>query len=858
MWKEGIDSLLRHEESGDRDFRRYMEIGNDNQVCISGMRRWCKNVEVEPISSGLYAEVTGLPIGSHAVSCPYVSGKTESMNVRWIVSDFLAEHCSGCPHHSPNGDDSWGRDIIEERAAQADREQRLADERKVRIQQLRAELRNQSANLAEQATTEARSILGYLEAVFSECEDERRDASERILQAALLAADALPVEAVHLINALARTPEYSESMVPVCEILGPVRPDVSEDLVETALSNIEKGLNVESSAAVLESVGGFYTYPLDEVYVRNLILSQDHHALAVAFQREASTYPNSISVLVRSYDADPESVTRVVREQLESDIDQLRLSTCGATALIQKERPTIALDVLEALIRSLNLYDVSETIYGPSTKVIPILRAALWQSPVIVDQALGEAFSKARPAVQGDILSVYRPMRRSDDDVNQLHAPDSASVVIDRVLGWVRNEQLPVVVRNEALESLESTFRQFPSQGISKLETLIGYLAITSTQEEPPDGPPMLEIPGRARDQFTDQLDRETDRIRWNNFKRGLAECLSVLGSHDAQNISRAIADCLDQPLDQINHEFKAHCIWILGEVATGYDIRPQVLPYLWGGLMDFGSPSTRAQAIEATIKLFRSGVAPPPNMIEMVLIYLADEYVVVHQAALRAVTQRRYWFDNSRTNELLGPLAAQLSAYKQNPYQIDDICEAILRVAKTDPRWKPVAIRLVETAFPTGEELVDENIAYSLTRFSEPSEAVAVPIARFVATYLSQHERDHHNNFGPSKREQMIGWLRNLPMEYFRQIADDLLNGALQVAKRDTWEGCIIAGVFAHSMEFGQEHDVLKAVLDGIPGEPRREGQRNMVKRLLDAATENASLQADQLEGNLGSQASG
>ena len=838
--------MLRYEESRKGQFQRYVELGRDNQTCISGMRQWCKNVEVEPISSGLYAEFTGLPIGSHAVSCPFVDGKTESMNVRWIVSDFLTQHCAGCPHHSSNGDDSWGREIINEHLAQAERAQRQADETNIRIQELRAELRDQSASLAKQATTEARSILAYLEAVFSEFEEESNRASDRIRQAALLGADALPIEAVRLITTLARTPEYSEAMLPVCAVLGPVRPDLAEDLTETALLNIETGLHVELSAAVLQSVEGADPYPLDGLYVRNLILSQDHHPLAAAFNREGSNYPHSISVLVRSFDADPESVMSVVREQLESEFDQYRHSAGGATALIQQERPSIALDMLGSLIASLNLYDTDETSYGPSTKIVPVLRAALRYSPVVVDQALGAAFAKARPAVQEDIVNVYRRLWGPDDDVNQLHPPRLADVAIGRLLGWVRNEGLSIEIRNEALKSLESAFLQFPSKAIGELETLLGYLAVISTHEEPPDRPPSLEIPGQPRNQFIDQLDRQTARIKWNNFKSGLAECLSKLGRHDAPKTFRAIADCLDQSLDLINPEFKARCVSIMGEVAAKYDIRPQALPYLWRALMDFSSPSTRAEAIEASIKMFGKGVAPPSNLVEMISVYLLDEYVVVHQAALRAVTQRRHWFDTSRAFDLLVRLEAQLKAYKQDPFQIDDICDAILGISQFDQRYTAFAIKLIETVFPTKEELVDQHIAYRMIQFSAPSEAFAVPVARLVAIYLSQHERDHLNNsFGPSEREEMIVWLRSLSVDAFQQVSDDLSICALQVADRDAYEGCFLAGVFAHFMEFERERDVLETVFNAIPDEPRREEQKNLVRRLWDAATENASLEA-------------
>jgi hypothetical protein len=88
-----------------------------------------------------------------------------------------------------------------------------------------------------------------------------------------------------------------------------------------------------------------------------------------------------------------------------------------------------------------------------------------------------------------------------------------------------------------------------------------------------------------------------------------------------------------------------------------------------------------------------------------------------------------------------------------------------------------------------------------------------------------------------------MILWLRSLPIDAFQQVADDLMICALQVAERDVYEGCFLAGVLAHFMEFERERDVLETVLNAIPDEPRRVEQRNLVRRLWEAAAENASL---------------
>ena len=842
--------MLRNEESRERQFHRYIEIGHDNQVCISGMRRWCKNVEVEPRSWGLYAEMTGLPIGSHTVGCPYVNGKIGGMNLRWIMSDFLNEHCAGCPHHTPNGDVSWGQEIIDEHVAQTEQAQHLSDETNRRVQELRAELRAKSAGMVEQESVEARSVLAHLEAVFSESESERDEASEFIRQAASIGAELFPIEAARLIATLARTPEYSEAMLPVCAVFGTELTDLADDLVETALTNIEAGLHIESSAAVLRSVGDAATFPLSPLHIRQLMLSQDHDPRSVIFNREEPNYPSSTSVLVKSFDADRKSVTNVARKELESENDDNRHNVCGAIDLVQQERPSIGLDLLDSLITSLNLYDSDDTPYGPSTKIVPLLRATLIHDPAATDATIGTAFHSARPAVQEDFTNVYERLERSHRDIDENIHPQLFAVVTKRLWEWIRDERLTIEVRHEALNALASTYRLFPSRAAAGLGALLGYLAIVSAQEQPPVRPTPLEIPGQPSNEIVEQLEKHSDLMRWNSFKREFAECLTTLSRHDESMVFQAVADCLDQPLDQMNEDFKVSCVSVLGKVAAKYEIRPRALPYVWKALMDYDSPSTRAQAIEATANMFSNGISPPPNLAEMVLISLNDPYVVVHRAALQVVAWCPHWFRVSQTLNLLVKLEVLLNAYAPKKYLLDDICHAIFEVTQTDPRYKPQALRLIEHIFPTGEEFIDRDIVSRMIRFCKPMEVIADVGAKCVAVYLGEHQQDSVNDFGRSEREKMFAWLRQLPIATFRRVSDDLLTCALKAAERDdSWVACSFAGVFAHFMDFQREHDVLETALRAIPDEPRRAEQRALVQRLTEAATKNASLQARETE---------
>ena len=445
---------------------------------------------------------------------------------------------------------------------------------------------------------------------------------------------------------------------------------------------------------------------------------------------------------------------------------------------------------------------------------------------------------------------MYERLGRSNHDGDENIHPQLPAIVTNRLWKWIRDERIPVEVRHEALRALESNYELCPSRAADDLESLLGYLAIVSAQEQPPVRPTSLEIPGHPSNEIVELLDRQTDLMKWNSFKRELAECLTTLSRHDESIVFQAVADCLDQPLDEMNEDFKVSCVSILAKVAAKYEIRPKALPYVWKALMDYGSPSTRAQAIETTANMFGNGISPPPNLAEMVLISLNDQYVVVHQAALRVVARRPHWFSVGQVRDLLVRLAALLDAYQPKKYLVNDICHAIFAVARKDPRYKTSALQLVENVFPTGEEFIDRDIVLRMIRFCEPTEASAGVCAKCVAVYLGEHQRDTLNNFGHSKREQMLAWLRQLSIATFRRVSDDILTHALKATERDdVWAACSFAGVFAHFMDFQRERDVLETALRAIPDEPRRAEQRALVQRLKDASATNASLQSRETE---------
>ena len=159
------------------------------------------------------------------------------------------------------------------------------------------------------------------------------------------------------------------------------------------------------------------------------------------------------------------------------------------------------------------------------------------------------------------------------------------------------------------------------------------------------------------------------------------------------------VSGCLSNPLEDLENGFKACCVSLLGELGRDYRLQPHILPLIWRALVDYGSAWVRAKAIQAAGEMFSSSTASPPaNLVDTIIVHLQDPKVVVHQAALRAVSRHPSWFDEKQSFEVLKCLYAHLHAYRDDKYQLDNICNGILIIGYRNGRLKLFALRMVMT----------------------------------------------------------------------------------------------------------------------------------------------------------------
>ena len=848
--------MRRFDESHDNEFAETVKLGEDNAECLRQMQSWCKHVEIEQTSAGLYAEMTGLPIGMHSVACPKVEGKTESMNLRWIFSDFLVENCATCPHHIPNGDPSWGQEIIDKHREEAHKREQADKNEADRISKLRSELRSKSRDISKETAPESHRILEYLEAIFSEDETECKEAAERLEQSARIGSDLFPDAAIELVLLLAGSNEFSELLLPVCRELASSRPDLVTRLRQVSLDNIEKGLHLEQSASVLAELGDSVTYPLDEVYITQLLLSQDHDLLGLSDEPD---YSHSTAIIIRSFDADPESVQNIVRCELQNESDFVRVYLCRAIKLIQEIRPQIAINLLDALVQSLELYeDARSGGEQPSKHIIQILQSAFRHSTDMVDHCLVESMTRVRPAVQEDIVDIYQDQfydrtiswEKRDERRNRTEVSGPEKVAIQRLFAWAKDDRFEIDIRVCVAEALETACTYASAEMLNHFDSILGYFAIISGQEHPPNPPPRILLPGQPQSNQLELLDEFSRTQKWSAFKDRLQKCLAELCKVKPSEAFDSICGCLNQPSVHLGDGFKACCVSLLGELGKDYSLRPQVVPLLWRALMDYDSDWVRSQATEATVEMFSSSTSSPPaNMVDTIIVHLQDPKTVVHKAALHAVSWRSIWFDEKQSFEALKCLERHLRAYRNDKYQLDDICRGIVSVSRRHERLKPFALRLVESIFPTEESLVDGKIAEALIGFCEPDEEIAALVAKDIGAYLANHKRDSYNHYGYSKRFRLFEWLHQLPEKTYQRVADDLLVSAKKIAERDVWESCHFASLFSHFQAFRHEQVVLETAANSLPEESRYETFRANLYQLAMIAAGNAALQEGDTE---------
>jgi hypothetical protein len=842
----------KHDEAFDRETEKMTRLGLENADHIRKARYWCKHFRIEMVSAGLLAQMTGLPIGSHRISCQYASETSEAMNLPWIIPEFLIKNCKGCRYHESNGDITWGKEIIEKFERQ---ELERAENDRIRKYQLAA-LRKQLRTLSQQATRSTkpteRQILFFIEKIFSEEEDERKESSEQLIQAAKIGSDLFPPIAIDLLTKQSLSIQFASQCSPVCVELSKRRPDLARTFLNVAFESIRKRIFPESAANILVNIENELVFPLPSEIIENLIASQSHSHFMGSMYRGSREYPYSNQLLGKSYDTNANSVTEPLKNLLNVDEKYRRINVCGVIEELQEKRPQLGLDLLPNLVSAFELPDdpYEESADGRIRQCIAkIYRFA----PIHVDEYLASQIPVRRSAVQQEIVAIYskvisvpyREAEKEEDNEEVL----TVELAISRCISLIKENSLDVEVRLEAARAIKEACTDRPKAMAEYFNNLLGYYLLIC-EKDTPSLPPKIILPNQAKpDTYLEQLDKYNYKQQWGMFISEIFDGVKALASRTPQVIGLDVIKYYDSLDSKTNLTSKSSIVDLLGEVGQSYSFQPQVLPYIMKSLMDFDSQAIRAHGIRAVEKIYADSTGEPPkNIVDVLVLHLRDSFVIVHKAAIKALSRKFRWLSYEQTIEALSIISGWMETYKNKPYDLEDLCNAALRMSSPYDAIKRNITLLVCYYFPTNEHIADQRILEQLINFVKPDEPIAEIIAKKLVWFLKKYPRDRYHDYGYSTRSHFLRWLHQLPQNKYVKIKDDIKDAALELAKNDAWESCLFASLFVHQNDFDIEREIIEAAANSLGGEMQYEKFEHELRAIQLIAESNA----EKIRGNL------
>ena len=434
-----------------------------------------------------------------------------------------------------------------------------------------------------------------------------------------------------------------------------------------------------------------------------------------------------------------------------------------------------------------------------------------------------------------------------EDGLDRARFDEATALAFRRCLAFMQDHRIDLEVRKEFADALESACRHHPDVAMVDFDTLLGALACLCAQEEPPGPPPRIILPGEPPSPpLLRGLEQEHRRVTWMGFRDTVAKCLEKLARERPRPVAERLLACF-AGLDSKTHEsLKAKVVILLGELGRDRDLLPRVLPLLWVALMDYGSVLIRCRGVEAIVRCFEGADCdPPPNVVEALVLHLKDTYVMVHKAAIRAISWHPGWLTREQAEDAIQQLAGWASSYrKRESFELREICRPLVLLTRAVPEMRYSTIRFVTELLPTGEFLVDLNLIEMLTDHVEPCEEGAHCVVPRAAAWLAGHRRDPLSDHADDAREEAYGWLRSLTEETYSEGRESLLKAGRQVAASgDVWGALRFAAVFAAFGDFQAEAEVLGLARASLPEGRRHERDIQTVGEVEQAALENDRL---------------
>jgi hypothetical protein len=533
----------------------------------------------------------------------------------------------------------------------------------------------------------------------------------------------------------------------------------------------------------------------------------------------------------------------VLRDLLSQNQKGTRIAGARSVRFLTDEFPTLALDLVDPLIDSLELDD--DHYYDSADGAACQTLAAIYvRRPEEVQRKLEEGYRRASPEAKAILLDVYeyiasgrgRELHEAEQELNPLYER-SVMRIVPFLLGIIGSSEHLIEAREAAARALNPIRRSHADTLIPHLDAFLGTLANLAVEQ--------VALAEEQTEDTLDALDQMTRQTRHNGVVREVAACLEVVTDHRP----RAVLDRLRKIVPKLdskqphNSRYKSTLTALYGRVGAQREFTPEVIPDLYKLLMDFGSNYVRGAAIKALGEVLQARPEEvPQEMIEVLRLYLGDVYVYIHKSAARVMRYVEPKSVEEATRIALGLLALD-EVYEEEPPFRRELLWALMHITQgyEELRGNFAVPILVRYARSSDTHLAEHALEWFGRLLPGLSDEQAMIFTREVVAFLGRTGRERYNDETFSGRYQLLMALHDLPRVCIEKNLSLIQKTARAIAKDDAYDALRLVQLLSR---FETHSEAMRLAAEIADAQPRVKRQETIIRQAsLSSALEGAEV---------------
>lgn len=600
-----------------------LSLGRENQEFVRLGKAWCTHIRIDRsgVGIGMLEQESGLPISGGRFTCDYAANPAWAPASHLSVSalDFYEDNCRGCSHRSTGGRilnlGTWAEGRLSVRAEEQAVEAAASEAARREAEQRAAQRRLVAASLSAQC----QDVIEFINRVDFDATDT--EAAESLLAVARLNPEAFPTEIKQLLLADARTLE-SHALLGV--------------LVELCASGDFPGLHALCVAAVRGGWG--ITEGCRHLSRHGTTDDIDNRLLDVVVAHAAPEdgdlfrEPGDPAALIRYHSLAPDRIEAKLAEMLRKGEPWVRASAAAGLRAVLKIRSEAGPRLLPPLLDALrHPEDISDPVYA-AHEAASSVAVVLHNAPATVADAIGRRWPRASSEYRTRLMSCFDlAIRHHSKDL----PVDIAQAILDKAVQALSEPfthevgGIDVDFQGRAADTLLQLVRVAPVAILSS-DVLIGLL-LKWLEHEREFSEVQLTGPLAALEQMS-----LAAQIR--HYIRDISEAIVSAGSR-APSEFLSVCKQLYEGADS-SPAVRAEVVQMAGQVAAkSLSVSNDALPLIYGAMLG-DDQWVRASGMEAAGEMMRAlpSESIPPLLATAASAGLSDQYLIVREAAVRAV----------------------------------------------------------------------------------------------------------------------------------------------------------------------------------------------------------------------------